>query len=223
VPIWRASVCRDGVAMTARLAVEGLACVRGERRVFERVDFALGAGEALVLTGPNGAGKSSLLRTLAGLIEPAAGRIAWDGADVAEDPEAFRAQVQAVFHADAVKPVLTVAQNLRFWARLRGGDDARVGRALERLGLARLADVPGGVLSAGQRRRLALARLLAAPAALWLLDEPAVTLDRDAVAALGAAIADHRAGGGLVVVATHGDIALADAHRLDLGAARGAA
>lgn len=203
--------------MTARLAVERLACARGERLVFAGLDFALAPGEALVLTGPNGAGKSSLLRAIAGLIPPAEGRVLWDGADVADDPDGFHGRLHTVFHADAVKPALTVARNLEFWARLRGGGN--VGAALDRFGLGRLADVPAGVLSAGQRRRLALARLLASPADLWLLDEPAVTLDRDSVAALAGVIAAHRAAGGLVVVATHGDIALPDARRLDLAPA----
>lgn len=202
--------------MTARLIVEGLGCVRGDRAVFSGLGFLLDAGGALVLTGPNGAGKSSLLRTLAGLLTLAAGHILWDGADVAEDPEAFRRCLHFVGHADAVKPVFTVAENLSFWARLRGADAVRP--ALGHFGLDRLADLPAGLLSAGQRRRLTLARLLAAPAALWLLDEPAVTLDREAVAALGDAISRHRATGGLVVVATHGDIAIPGATGLALGA-----
>ncbi|MEX2650605.1 MAG: heme ABC exporter ATP-binding protein CcmA [Alphaproteobacteria bacterium] len=202
--------------MTARLVVEGLGCVRGDRPVFRDIGFSLDAGGALVLTGPNGAGKSSLLRTLAGLLAPSAGRILWDGAEVAEDPEAFRRSLHFVGHADAVKPVFTVAENLSFWARLRGADAIRP--ALGHFGLDRLADLPAGLLSAGQRRRLTLARLLAAPAALWLLDEPAVTLDREAVAALDEAMSSHRATGGLVVVATHGDVAIPDATSLALGA-----
>lgn len=202
-------------ATDARLSVEGLACRRGERTVFQDLSFALASGEALVLTGPNGAGKTSLLRVLAGLTRARSGRVLWDGADTAEEPEAFHAELHLIGHADAVKPNLSVERNLAFWARLHGAGD--VGAALAGFGLDHLAALPAGLLSAGQRRRLALARLLASPAALWLLDEPAVTLDHAAHERLDRAIAGHRAGGGLVVVATHGDIVLADARRLELG------
>ncbi|MFQ5773065.1 MAG: heme ABC exporter ATP-binding protein CcmA [Kiloniellaceae bacterium] len=180
-----------------------LLCVRGERRVFAGLDFALPAGGALVLTGPNGSGKSSLLRLMAGLLKPAAGALLWGGEEIAENPDAHRARLHYLGHLDAVKPVLTATENLRFWGAVGGGAAAEVGRALDGFGLGALAEVPGRMLSAGQKRRLALARLLAAPAELWLLDEPSVGLDRDSLARLGAAIAAHRAGGGRVVAATH--------------------
>ncbi len=208
-------------ALGSGLAGRGLECVRGERTVFSGLDFAAPAGGALVLRGPNGSGKSSLLRLIAGLLKPAAGTIAWNGEPVDDDPEAHHARLRYVGHLDAVKPALTVAENLAFWAGLHGGglgSDA----ALDRLGLGHLADVPAQLLSAGQRRRLALARIVAAPAPLWLLDEPTVTLDEDAVGVVEALIAAHRADGGLVVVATHTGLQLPEAEALDLGAARDA-
>jgi heme exporter protein A len=184
-----------------------LVCVRGERTVFERLDFRVEAGGALVLTGPNGSGKSSLLRLMAGLTRPAGGALSWNGVDVAGDPEGHRGRLHYAGHADAVKPALTVAENLGFWAVYRGGADgapARIAAALDALGMTRLADVPGRYLSAGQKRRLALARVLAAPAPLWLLDEPKTALDAEAAGRVDAAIARHRDAGGMVVVSMHG-------------------
>jgi len=194
-----------------------LLCVRGERRVFEGLSFALAAGGLLVLTGPNGSGKSSLLRIMAGLLRPVAGALLWDGAPVADDPDAQAARLQYLGHLDAVKPVLSAAENLMFWAALHGGGAAEVTRALDGFGLGALTEVPGGMLSAGQKRRVALARLLAAPAEVWLLDEPTVGLDTASLARLTGAIAAHRAGGGRVVVATHGAPEAPDAEVLELG------
>ena len=192
-----------------------MACIRGERPVFSGVSFRLQPGGALTLVGPNGAGKSSLLRILAGLLRPVGGTLTWESAPVDEDWAAHRQRLHYVGHLDAVKPTLTAAENLRDWARLRGVARAAPS-ALEALGIEDLADVPGRFLSAGQRRRLALARLVAAPASLWLLDEPTVTLDADASARVATMIASHRADGGMVIVATHGEIALDGADRLDL-------
>jgi heme exporter protein A len=195
-----------------------LLCVRGERRVFAGLDFALAPGGLLVLTGPNGSGKSSLLRIMAGLLRPAQGALTWGGAPVGDDPAAQAARLHYLGHLDAVKPVLTAAENLAFWAALHGRGAAEVGRALDAFGLTALAAVPGGMLSAGQKRRVALARLLAAPAEVWLLDEPTVGLDTASLARLGTAIADHRATGGRVVAATHAALEAPDAETLDLGA-----
>ena len=193
-----------------------MACIRGERPVFSGVSFRLERGGALALVGPNGAGKSSLLRILAGFLKPAGGTLEWDGAPIDDDWAAHRGRLHYVGHLDAVKPALTVAENLHGWARFRGAARAAP-EALAALGIADLADVPGRYLSAGQKRRLALARVLATPAPLWLLDEPTVTLDADAAARVDAMIATHRAGGGMAIVATHGEIALDGAQRLDLG------
>ncbi len=204
--------------LSSTFTADGLACVRGERVVFTHLNFRLSSGEALFLLGPNGSGKSSLLRLLAGLLKPAAGQLAWDGRPVSEDREGHAARIHYVGHHDAIKPVLSVLENLRFWARLHAPEagDARAQAALERFGLWHLREVPGKLLSAGQKRRLNLARLLAAEAPVWLLDEPSVALDRASVKTLEAVIAEHRAHGGMVVLSTHADIDLPEAGRLYL-------
>jgi heme exporter protein A len=194
----------------------GLACRRGERLVFEGLDFALAPGGALLLTGPNGSGKSSLLRLMAGLTPPLAGALAWDGSPVAEDPAEHRARLHFIGHQDALKPVLTVVETLAFFAALRETAHDRVLPALEQFHLAELAEWPCRVLSAGQRRRLALARLPASPAPLWLLDEPTTGLDEASTKDLLAAIAEHRSSGGMVAVATHLPLPLAAAATLSL-------
>ncbi len=185
--------------------------------VFAGLRFALAPGGALILTGPNGSGKSSLLRLMAGLLRPAAGRLLWQGAPIDEDPDAHRARLAFLGHLDAVKPVLSAWENLAFWVSLYGAGPDRVESSLAQFGLEGQASVPGRLLSAGQRRRLALARLRASSADLWLLDEPTVGLDRPSVAALEAALAGHRSAGGRVVVATHQALDLPDAERLSLG------
>jgi heme exporter protein A len=181
----------------------GLACQRGEIPVFADLDFAVEAGGALWLAGPNGSGKSSLLRLMAGLLEPVEGVIAWDGESIAADREAHRTRLRYLGHLDAVKPHLTVTENLSFWAEYWDVPTARVMPALERVGLGALHEAAGRRLSAGQRRRLALARLLLAPAALWLLDEPTAALDSDGVALFTALIAECRAAGGIVIFSSH--------------------
>ena len=170
--------------------------MRGGREVFAAVSFELSEGEALLLRGPNGSGKSSLLRMAAGLLPPAAGAFDWDGR-----PEG--GALCWVGHTDAVKPALTVAENLAFWLGLEAGVATDPVPALEALGLAPVADLPAAYLSAGQRRRLNLARLAASPAPLWLLDEPTVSLDEEAVALLLGVVRGHLARGGLAMVATH--------------------
>jgi heme exporter protein A len=193
-----------------------LACRRGEIPVFEDLDFAAEAGEALWLAGPNGSGKSSLLRLMAGLLEPVDGAIAWNGSAVAEDREAHRARLRYLGHLDAVKPHLSVEENLRFWAEYWDAPDSNVAPALERVGLARLSDAAGRRLSAGQRRRLALARLLLAPVALWLLDEPTAALDSDGIALFMALVAECRARGGIVIFSSHDVLAVPDLRRQTL-------
>jgi heme exporter protein A len=197
----------------------GLECVRSDRVVFSDLDFRIAPGSVLILRGPNGSGKTSLLRLIAGLLRPAAGGFFWDGAPVTEAPEDHRARLHYVGHADALKPAFTVAENLAFWAGLRGNPGGEVA-ALARFGLAKLADFPAGLLSAGQRRRLALARLAASAAPLWLLDEPTVALDSEASAALFELIAGHREGGGMAIAATHVELPLAGAQILELGGAK---
>jgi heme exporter protein A len=195
------------------LRAEGLAAIRGERLVFSGLDLAVPAGGALLLRGANGAGKSTLLRLLAGLRRPDAGRVLWRNTDIAEDRTAHGLRLRYLGHQDAIKPGLSVAENLAFDARARGG---AIPDALAVLGLAPLASLPARLLSAGQRRRLALARLALAPVPLWLLDEPTLGLDSAAQDRLGQLIATHRAAGGLLVAATHVPLPLAGAAELVL-------
>jgi heme exporter protein A len=194
---------------------QALACRRGERLIFSRLDFTLPAGGALLLYGPNGSGKSSLLRLLAGLTPPADGMLGWGGTDIREDRAAHRERLHFVGHSDALKPVLSAAESLRFWTRMRGAS-AGAASALASFGLAAAADLPCRYLSAGQRRRLALARLMAAPVPLWLLDEPLTSLDAESIGQLLAAFAQHRAAGGRIVLSTHALIELPGAARLSL-------
>jgi heme exporter protein A len=207
---------QSGFADAGELVGEGLACRRGGRPVFAGLDCRLPAGGALVLTGANGSGKSSLLRLLATLLQPAAGRLSWGGVTVAGDAAAYRAEVHYVGHLDATKPALTVRETLGVWATLHGAAAPAIDAALAAFGLEALAEWPCRWLSAGQRRRLALARLIAAPAPVWLLDEPTAALDPDGEARLAAAIAEHRAAGGRVAVATHQPLAVAGAEHIVL-------
>ena len=208
----------DGTFVVMNLIGVDLTCVRGGRRVFSKINFSVTAGTALFLTGPNGAGKSSLLRMIAGLISPTEGHLALNGGDgemsVAE-------QTHYLGHLDPHKPALTVMENLAFWARFLNGsavfDPARINRGLEAAGLAELADLPAGYLSAGQRRRLSLARLLAVPRPIWLLDEPTTALDAASQERLRGVMHAHLADGGLVVAATHAPLGLDTASELRLG------
>ncbi|MDP7601206.1 MAG: heme ABC exporter ATP-binding protein CcmA [Rhodospirillales bacterium] len=185
-----------------------LTCIRGERVVFAKLAFAIGEGEVLYLRGPNGSGKSTLLRLMAGLLRPVGGQILWNGESTLEDAKTFRGLLHYVGHQDAIKTALTVEENLTFWAEMSGVDPAKrsVGEALENFSLSHLASLPARFLSAGQRKRLNLARICASPAPLWLLDEPANSLDKASVDALRSAITAHQEKGGLVAVATHEEL-----------------
>ena len=196
-----------------RLEGSGLACVRGGREVFSELGFALSGGEALLVTGRNGAGKSSLLRMVAGLIRVTGGQLAITGADPEKNiPE----QTHYLGHQDALKPSLTVAENLGFWMRYLGGTGTPQ-TPLAAVGLAGLADLPAAYLSAGQRRRLSIARLVAVNRPIWLLDEPTSALDREAQDTLKGLMQRHLSGGRLIVAAAHGSIGLDQTRELRLG------
>ncbi len=200
------------------LAGERLACLRSHRLIFAELSFRVGRGEVLVLTGRNGSGKSSLIRMMAGLLPPFDGRLLRDGRPVQEDPGGHRADLAYVGHLDGIKLPLTVAANLSFWAAAdhHGAAGAGVEKALATWGLAPLAQMPARYLSAGQRRRLALARLLVSCRRLWLLDEPTVALDAASVDTLGQLVQQHRADGGAAVVATHAALPISDCTELSL-------
>ena len=185
------------------LVVESLACRRAGRRVFAGVSFRLEAGQAALLKGPNGSGKSSLLRVLAGLVGAEAGDARLDGVSLTGDRESFQERVAYAGHLDAVKPQFSVRDNLAHWAALYGAGEARVGPALERFGLAHIADFPAAFCSAGQKRRLGLARLMALDRPLWLLDEPTVSLDVASTAVFADLVRAHVAQGGIAIAATH--------------------
>ncbi len=199
-----------------RLSAANLACVRGGRDVFTGISFSVASGETLAITGRNGVGKSSLLRIVAGLIRITAGEIALEGGD----PELTIAeQAHYLGHQDALKPALSVGENLRFWTGFLGGKATEITAALEAAGLHALADLPAGYLSAGQRRRLSIARLLAVRRPIWLLDEPMSTLDAAAQERLTGLMHTHLAQGGLILSATHGTLGIGAAQELRLGEA----
>ena len=198
-----------------RLSATGLGCIRGSRSVFDGINLELSSGEALALTGPNGSGKSSLLRLIAGLLRPSAGRIELAGGT---HEGTIAEQAHYLGHLDALKPSLTVAENLGFWVRYLGGDLTELPRSLTALGLGGLVHLPAAYLSAGQRRRLSLARLIAAPRPIWLLDEPTSALDTAGQERLATLMRDHLTGGGLIVAATHGPMGI-EGKELRLGAA----
>lgn len=186
-----------------RLSGRGLKCERGGREIFADLDFMVGAGETLAVVGPNGAGKSSLLRMIAGLLQIADGSIDLEGGEaeltVAE-------QVHYLGHRDALKPSLTVLENLDFWRDFLGGETADTLTSLEAVGLSHAAHLPAAYLSAGQRKRLSIARLIAVKRPIWLLDEPTTALDTKGQAMIADVMAKHQRDGGLIMAATHVEI-----------------
>lgn len=196
-----------------KLVGTNLTVSRGGRPVLAGVSFAVAAGGALAVVGPNGAGKSTLLRAVAGLLQPLSGEVRLEGEDEFEPRE----RMHLLGHQDAVKAGLSVLGNLRFARDLLGGE-GDLAAALERVGLARVAELPGSALSAGQKRRLAIARLLAAPRPVWLLDEPTAALDASGQRLLAELVAEHRRKGGIVMAATHLELGF-EAETLELGKA----
>ncbi len=199
-----------------RLSASDLACRRGGRDVFAGVNFSVESGESLTVRGRNGAGKSSLLRMIVGLVRIAAGRLDLAGGDA---ELTIGEQAHYLGHLDALKPALTVGENLRFWSRFFG-TAADVRQPLATVGLDALIDLPAAYLSAGQRRRLSIARLLAVKRPVWLLDEPTSTLDAAAQEQLGVIMRAHLADGGIIVAATHGALGLDGAKELFLDPAK---
>lgn len=188
------------------IEARNLACVRGGRLVFSGVEFELEAGQILALRGPNGSGKSTLIRLLAGFLPPAMGHIGWQGQKIKTSLPEHRARLHYIGHADGIKNALSVRENLAFICAINGADSVALDQALQLFDLDALVNTPGRFLSSGQRRRLSLARLFAGNRPLWLLDEPGVGLDAANRGRLEHAINQHRAGGGITIVATHGDV-----------------
>lgn len=214
--------------MISSLTVEKLACARGERLLFDKLSFKVRAGQALAVEGANGAGKTSLLRILAGFLAPSAGRIlVRDGESDSDEAEARGRQIGWLGHHDGLKPQLTVIEQLRFYSQLYGrplrrasrdtspasagsAGEEDIGAVLEQVGLARQAELPCRYLSAGQRRRLALARLVMARRPLWLLDEPFAALDTAGQGLVARLMIEHCGQGGMVIAATHDPLGLAN-------------
>jgi len=199
------------------LAALNISCQRGSKVLFEDLSFPLAPGEGLLVTGPNGAGKTSLLRQIAGLLPLAAGLLSLEGPrpDV-ELPELCH----YVGHLNGIKTIFTVRENLAFWADFLGDNGSPLSPALAAFGLTPLADLPAGLLSAGQKRKLTLSRLFAAPRPIWLLDEPQVSLDAPSLKLLDDAIKNHLDAGGIAVVASHTALKTKFVHKIALGGKR---
>ncbi|MCW5682462.1 MAG: heme ABC exporter ATP-binding protein CcmA [Xanthobacteraceae bacterium] len=196
-----------------RLIAERLACIRGGRALYDGMSFSLEPGEALLVVGPNGAGKSSLLRQVAGLLPLDGGTLTLEGGELQD-------HIHYLGHAGAVREALTVSENLEFWRDLYGGGGKLTPEtALHRLHLLPLQDLPARNLSAGQKRRLAIARLLTIRRPLWLLDEPDAALDTEGRAVLTGIITEHRAGGGMAMIASHGTLDVAPSREISFARA----
>ncbi len=194
---------------------ENLTCVRGGRNVFIGLSFHLTESSVLILEGPNGSGKSSLIRILSGLLRARTGTLTWQNEDATNEPEIFQKHIHYIGHRNAIKPVLTVQENLSYWSGL-DQNDTDLDKALDQFNMLPLKNTPANLLSSGQSRRLALSRLLASRKKLWLLDEPSVGLDVASVKLLEHVIDQHLLTGGSVIFATHSPIDVKAPTRLNL-------
>ena len=195
------------------LSISNLACQRGGQTIFSQLSLTIKKGEAVLLRGPNGAGKSTLLRVIAGLIPAASGHISLNDTPHTQRDD-FQGQLTYAGHLDAIKPQLTVAENLRFWAQLFGA--VNLDKTIADFRLAEIADRPAHACSAGQKRRLGLARIAVTSRPLWLLDEPTVSLDTETTARFAAVIDAHCAAGGMAFIATHIDLGLSSPKTFEL-------
>ena len=195
---------------TFSLEIIGLGCVRGDRRLFRNVDFSLSQGSLLQVQGPNGSGKTSLLRMICGLLEPAEGEIRWKGANIRSLGEEYSASVTYIGHRNGVKDELTASENLRVSCGLAGIDvsETEASLVLDRVGLKGRERLPARLLSQGQRRRLALARLLVCKTPLWILDEVLTSLDKNAIALIKSIVEERLESGGMAIIATHQELDL---------------
>lgn len=195
--------------MTALLSANDLCLVRGDRCLFRSLNFALNPGELMFVGGANGSGKTSLLRGIAGLLDFATGHVTWDGRKILDDYQLFRSEVVWLSHRVGFKDELNLIENLQFESALRASSMDKSAPVIERLGLARLTDLPFRYLSAGQQRRVALARMLLANARLWLMDEPFTNLDKAGQGLVAELIAEHVGSGGLCIAASHQTVEIA--------------
>ena len=203
--------------MTAKLSATGLTLFRGERCLFKDLDFALNPGELLLLEGQNGSGKTSLMRAIAGLLEFETGDVSWNGLSIREHRQAFHGELVWMAHRTGLKADLTLVENLAFESRLRLSSGADFDSVLERLGITRLQRLPVRSLSAGQQRRVALARMMLSRASLWLMDEPVTNLDRDGRKLVMNLVSEHLGDGGMCIMAAHQDIDIeGTVHRVTL-------
>ncbi|MCH8250523.1 MAG: cytochrome c biogenesis heme-transporting ATPase CcmA [Proteobacteria bacterium] len=203
--------------MTEKLSATNLTLIRGERCLFQELDFALNPGELLLLKGQNGSGKTSLLRAIAGMLSLESGEIFWNEAPVLQQRQEFHGALVWLAHKTGLKGDLTLVENLRFEASLRPQSDNDLAVVCERVGISRLKRLPLRSLSAGQQRRVALARLVLADVPLWLLDEPFTSLDRDGRHLVTQLVEEHLTSGGMCVMAAHQDVEInATVHRVSL-------